>query len=156
MCTIIAFFARILDLYGAGAGFGASLPVSHMPAIMKKQDWNSSLFHGPQPDRLRARTRLESGTGHSAGAARSPFVVHSILFNQKGNQNMKNFIRKIHLLAIQAQTAFRNIPESQRGALTIEWGQIIGIIVIVLLAVGALLQAFIPGFFQGILDKLGH
>jgi Flp pilus assembly pilin Flp len=68
---------------------------------------------------------------------------------------MKNNLRKINILAFQALTAVRNIPESQRGALTIEWGQIIGIIVLVLLAVGALLQAFIPGFFQSILDKLG-
>ncbi len=69
---------------------------------------------------------------------------------------MKNLLRKINLLPFQALTAVRNIPESQRGALTIEWGQIIAIIVVVLLAVGALLQAFIPGFFQGILDKLGR
>jgi Flp pilus assembly pilin Flp len=69
---------------------------------------------------------------------------------------MKNIIRKINLLAIKARTAIRTIPETERGALTIEWGQIIAIIVVVLLAVGALLQAFIPGFFQTILDKLGH
>jgi Flp pilus assembly pilin Flp len=68
---------------------------------------------------------------------------------------MKNTLSKINLLTFQALTAVRNLPESQRGALTIEWGQIIGIIVLVLLAVGALLQAFIPGFFQSILDKLG-
>jgi Flp pilus assembly pilin Flp len=68
---------------------------------------------------------------------------------------MKNILRKINLLAFQARTAVRNIPEAERGALTIEWGQIIAIIVVVLLAVGAILQAFIPGFFQGILAKLG-
>jgi len=69
---------------------------------------------------------------------------------------MKNLLRKINILAFQALTAVRNIPQSERGALTIEWGQIIAIIVVVLLAVGALLQAFIPGFFQNILDKLGR
>ena len=69
---------------------------------------------------------------------------------------MKKSLRKINTLVCQALTAVRNIPQSERGALTIEWGQIIAIIVVVLLAVGALLQAFIPGFFQSILDKLGH
>jgi Flp pilus assembly pilin Flp len=67
---------------------------------------------------------------------------------------MIHFCKRISL-ALQGLTAIRNVPESQRGALTIEWGQIIAIIVIVLLAVGAILQAFIPGFFQSILDKLG-
>jgi Flp pilus assembly pilin Flp len=61
----------------------------------------------------------------------------------------------INRLAFKALTVIRNIPETERGALTIEWGQIIAIIVVVLLAVGAILQAFIPGFFQSILSKLG-
>jgi Flp pilus assembly pilin Flp len=69
---------------------------------------------------------------------------------------MKSFIFKINRLILQASNALPCIPESERGALTIEWGQIIAIIVVVLLAVGALLQAFIPGFFQGILAKLGN
>jgi Flp pilus assembly pilin Flp len=61
----------------------------------------------------------------------------------------------INRLAFTALTVIRNIPQTERGALTIEWGQIIAIIVVVLLAVGAILQAFIPGFFQSILSKLG-
>jgi Flp pilus assembly pilin Flp len=64
-------------------------------------------------------------------------------------------MNKWNNLVFQALNGVRTIPDSQRGAMTIEWGQIIGIIVVVLLVVGALLQAFIPGFFQGILDKLG-
>jgi Flp pilus assembly pilin Flp len=69
---------------------------------------------------------------------------------------MKFKISKVNTLVHQALIAARNFPQAERGALTIEWGQIIAIIVVVLLAVGALLQAFIPGFFQGILDKLGR
>lgn len=69
---------------------------------------------------------------------------------------MKKAFRKFTALAVQASNALQTTPESERGALTIEWGQIIAIIVVVLLAVGALLQAFIPGFFQGILAKLGN
>jgi Flp pilus assembly pilin Flp len=68
---------------------------------------------------------------------------------------MKKLSSKITLCLIQAQQALRNIPESERGAMTIEWGQIMAIIVVVLLAVGAILQAFIPSFFQSILGKLG-
>jgi Flp pilus assembly pilin Flp len=64
-------------------------------------------------------------------------------------------MNKWNNLVFQTLNGVRTIPDSQRGAMTIEWGQIIGIIVVVLLVVGALLQAFIPGFFQGILDKLG-
>ncbi len=69
---------------------------------------------------------------------------------------MMSSLRKMNTLVRQVLTAARNFPQAERGALTIEWGQIIAIIVVVLLAVGALLQAFIPGFFQGILDKLGR
>ncbi len=69
---------------------------------------------------------------------------------------MKSSLRKMTTLACQVLTTVRNIPDPERGALTIEWGQIIGIIVLVLLAVGAILQAFIPGFFQSILDKLSR
>ena len=68
---------------------------------------------------------------------------------------MKKLFSKMSLRLMQAQQALRNLPESERGALTIEWGQIIAIIVVVLLAVGAILQAFIPSFFQSILGKLG-
>jgi Flp pilus assembly pilin Flp len=68
---------------------------------------------------------------------------------------MKHISNKLNRLAFQALTVFRDTPRSERGALTIEWGQIIAIIVVVLLAVGAILQAFIPGFFQNILAKLG-
>ena len=68
---------------------------------------------------------------------------------------MKKLFSKMSLRLIQAQQALRNTPESELGALTIEWGQIIAIIVVVLLAVGAILQAFIPSFFQSILGKLG-
>jgi Flp pilus assembly pilin Flp len=68
---------------------------------------------------------------------------------------MKPFSNMINRLAFKALTVIRNIPQTERGALTIEWGQIIAIIVVVLLAVGAILQAFIPGFFQSILSKLG-
>jgi Flp pilus assembly pilin Flp len=68
---------------------------------------------------------------------------------------MKHISNKLNRLAFQVLTVFRDIPRSERGALTIEWGQIIAIIVVVLLAVGAILQAFIPGFFQNILAKLG-
>jgi len=68
---------------------------------------------------------------------------------------MKKLFSKMSLRLLQAQLALRNLPESERGALTIEWGQIIAIIVVVLLAVGAILQAFIPSFFQSILAKLG-
>ena len=67
---------------------------------------------------------------------------------------MKYAICKLSLLGLQTQDAVRHPRQSERGALTIEWGQIIAIIVVILLIVGALLQAFIPGFFQGILDKL--
>jgi Flp pilus assembly pilin Flp len=68
---------------------------------------------------------------------------------------MKQISNKLNRLAVQVLAVFRNIPRSQRGGMTVEWGQIIGIIVVVLLAVGAILQAFIPGFFQNILAKLG-
>ena len=69
---------------------------------------------------------------------------------------MKSSLCKMNTLVRKALIAARNFQQAERGALTIEWGQIIAIIVVVLLAVGALLQAFIPGFFQGILDKLGR